>query len=67
MTARLRRLAADRNVRLGSLAAVPPLWFAVAWADARMLVLAVVSTVAAAYALRVLGRRRQEDDEPLWL
>jgi hypothetical protein len=67
MSTRIRRLAQDRNVQLGSIAAAPPLWFAVAWADARMLVVALASACAAAWALRALERRRTDDDEPLWL
>lgn len=67
MRRRLERLARDRCVRLGSLTAVPPLWFALAWADPRMLALALGSALVATYALRALERRRADDDEPLWL
>ncbi len=67
MSTRIRRLAADRNVQLGSIAAVPPLWFALAWADARMLALALASVCAAAWGLRALERRHADDDEPFWL
>jgi hypothetical protein len=62
------RLLRDRNVRRGSIAGIPPLWFTVAWGDVRMVLLAVAAVAAAAYALRELERRRPpDDDEPLWL
>ena len=67
MTRWAGRLAADRCIRLGSLAAAPPLCFALAGGDTRLLVLAGASAAGAAWALRALERRRADDDESLWL
>lgn len=67
MIERVTTLWNDRTVRLGSIAAVPPLWFAIAWADLRLVLVAVVCGTAATMVLRILERRRPDDDEPLWL
>jgi hypothetical protein len=63
--AAVTRLWQDRTVRLGALAAIPPLWFAIAWVDVRVVLLAPACAAAATYVLRVRARREPEDDEPL--
>lgn len=57
----------DRPLRLGSLAGLPALWLALAWGDPWFLVAAVLSAAAATWALRVLARRRDEDEDSLLL
>lgn len=67
MIDRVVSLSRERAVRLGCLAGVPPLWFAIAWADPRILVLAVAAAAAGIWVLRSRERRHADDEEPFLL
>jgi hypothetical protein len=62
LTATCRRLAAEREVRLASIAGAPLLWLAFAWRDPWALLLAPAAVAVAAVVLRALARRRPDDE-----
>jgi hypothetical protein len=62
LTAAVRRLADEREVRVASLAGVPLLWIAVAWRDVWALVLTPVAVAVTVAVLRALARRRGDDE-----
>jgi hypothetical protein len=67
LAATCRRLAAEREVRVASLAAIPLLWIALAWRDVWALLLTPVAVAVTAAVLRALARRRGDVDDELIL
>ncbi len=59
----MEHLLALRPIRWGGAAAVPGLWLAIAWADLRLLGVALLCALVAGGVVREVDRRREPDDD----